>query len=197
MSPNERGKCHPQAGFTLLELLLAVAIFALLALGSATLFATWVRTEAAHQKQADELRALGRAMSLIQRDAWQGVFPTSLKAAGYAVSLDRQRLRWMLGDEPSESVTARSNLRVVEYWLEEGTLWRRRRSLEQGEGRAQRLLDNISELRWRLHVPGQGWTAQWPGPAPEEQAPNALEVTISFGRFQHLERILPLAGAGR
>ncbi|MDZ3994217.1 type II secretion system protein GspJ [Pseudomonas sp. Teo4] len=197
MSPNERGACRRQRGFTLLELLLALAIFALLALGSATLFSTLVRTEAALQRQADELRALGRAMSLIQRDAWQGVFPTSLEATGYAVSLDRQRLRWMLSDEASDSVAAGSHLRVVEYWFEEGALWRRRRSLEQGEGRPQRLLDNVSELRWRLHVPGQGWTAQWPGPERHALVPNAIEVTISSGRFQRLRRLLPLAGVGR
>lgn len=70
-----------QRGFTLLELLLAIAVFALLAAGTSQLLAALVRTDAARQAQADELRALGRAMSVMQRDALQGYWPASGKRA--------------------------------------------------------------------------------------------------------------------
>ena len=46
-----------QRGFTLLELLLAIAIFALLAAGTSQLLAALVRADAARQAQADELRS--------------------------------------------------------------------------------------------------------------------------------------------
>ncbi len=70
-----------QSGFTLLELLLAIAVFALLATGTSQLLAALVRADAARQAQADELRALGRAMSVMQRDAVQGYWPTRGKKA--------------------------------------------------------------------------------------------------------------------
>jgi len=64
-----------QQGFTLLELLLALAIFALLATGSSLLLDALVRADSVRQAQADELRALGRAMSVLQRDALQSYWP--------------------------------------------------------------------------------------------------------------------------
>jgi general secretion pathway protein J len=181
----------------LLELMLAVAIFALLAVGSAQLVDSLLRTDAARQLQADELRALGRALSLIQRDAVQGVFVGELQPAAFAVTLDGNRVRWLVGTRQSNGAVQQSDLRMIEYWLEDGTLWRRRRSLEQGEGHAQRLLEGVRALHWRLHVPGQGWLQRWPGLTPAKQAPDALEVSLSTARYPQVQRLLPMAGGPR
>lgn len=186
-----------QRGFTLLELLVAMAIFALLAFGSARLLDAMSRAEAAHRSQAGELRALGRAMSVIQRDALQGVFASRLKRSGYAVTLNGLNLQWLLGGEHDSLSSARSDLRIVDYWLEDGALWRRRRTLEQGQGSAQRLLGGVSELRWRLYVPGHGWQAVWPMAERPEQPPQALEVTLTTERFGQVRRVLPFAGGSQ
>lgn len=186
-----------QRGFTLLELMLAVAIFALLAVGSAQLVDGMLRADAARRAQADELRAVGRALSLIQRDAVHGVFVAQLQRAAFAVSLEGTRVQWLVGAQQGSGGLQNSDLRVVEYWLEDGTLWRRRRSLEQGEGQAQRLLEGVGALRWRVHAPGQGWVQRWPGAESAKQAPDALEVSLSVGRYQQLQRVLPMAGVSR
>lgn len=193
MAGNERRS--QQGGFTLLELLLAVAIFALLAVGSAQLTDSMLRADGARQAQADELRALGRALSLIQRDAVQGVFVAELRHAAFAVSLHGSRVQWLVGAQQAPGAAAQSELRVVEYWLDDGTLWRRRRSLEQGEGRAQRLLEGVEELRWRIHAQGKGWLQHWPGAEAPEQAPDALEISLSTARYRQVVRVLPMAGA--
>ncbi|PVZ43073.1 type II secretion system minor pseudopilin GspJ [Pseudomonas sp. CC120222-01a] len=181
-----------QRGFTLLELLLAIAIFALLAAGTSQLLAALVRADAARQAQADELRALGRAMSLMQRDALQGYWPTSSKKGGsHGVLLTPQRVGWLLAAERDRQSFARSDLRVVEYWLEDGVLWRQRRTLEHGQVHPQRLLEGVEELRWRLYGAESGWVSRWTAVQP----PQALEITLSTQRFQGIRRVLPLAGA--
>jgi general secretion pathway protein J len=181
-----------QRGFTLLELLLAIAIFALLATGTSQLLAALVRADAARQGQADELRALGRAMSVIQRDALRGYWPTNTdKGVSRTVLLTPLRVGWLVGAERERQPLPRSDLRVVEYWLEDGVLWRQRRTLEQGQVRPQKLLEGVVALRWRLHGSDGGWVSDWSA----KQPPQALEITLSTGRFQGIRRVLPLAGS--
>ncbi|KKO17576.1 hypothetical protein V520_02105 [Pseudomonas putida KG-4] len=185
-----------QGGFTLIELLLALAIFAILAIGSARVFDVFMRAEYARQAQADELRALGRAMSLIQRDAMLGYAPASLGKGGYGILLNGTRVHWLASEQGSQALK-RSELRVVEYWLEDGVLWRQRRTLGQGQPRPQRLLEGVGELHWRLHVPGSGWQARWPMAQRRPVPPQALEVTLSTSRFEQIRRVLPLGGTSQ
>ncbi|MEC4563265.1 type II secretion system protein GspJ [Pseudomonas inefficax] len=190
------GGGNRQRGFTLIELLLAISIFALLAMGSARVLDVFMRAESARQLQADELRALGRAMSLIQRDALSGYLPASLGKGGYGILLDGTRAHWLASEQDSHGLK-RSESRIVEYWLEEGALWRQRRTLGQGRARPQRLLEGVNELHWRLHVPGSGWQARWPVAQRRPVAPQALEITLSTRRLAQIRRVLPLGGASQ
>ncbi|MGO3983866.1 type II secretion system minor pseudopilin GspJ [Pseudomonas sp. SAS7] len=183
-----------QRGFTLVELLLAVAIFAVLAAGSARLFDALVRTDQARQVEANEIRSLARAMGLLQRDALQGVFPPVLKQHDYALTLQMHRLSWLSSNGHDSHLQPRSDLRLTQYWLENGALWRQRSTLARGEGRAQRLLEGVTALRWRVYVPGQGWQADWPGATAVDVPPAAIEITLSTLRVQQVRRVLPMAG---
>lgn len=183
-----------QRGFTLVELLLAVAIFAVLAAGATRLLDALVRTDLARQAHADEVRRLARALGLVQRDALQGVFPPMLKKHDYGLALQGHRLSWLSSSGHDSHLQARNDLRLTQYWLEDGVLWRQRSTLLNGEGRAQRLLDGVTSLRWRVFVPGRGWLAEWPGAASIAAPPSAVELTLSVGSVQHVRRVLPLAG---
>ncbi|RRV77746.1 type II secretion system minor pseudopilin GspJ [Pseudomonas sp. p99-361] len=185
-----------QRGFTLIELLLAMVLFALLAVGSARVLDVVMRAERARQAQAEQLHALGRAMSLIQRDALQGYLPASLAKGGYGILLNGDRAHW-LTREPDHQALKRSELRVVEYWLADGVLWRQRRTQGQGQPRPQRLLEGVGELQWRLYVPGSGWQAHWPMAQRRALPPQALEVTLSTRRLAQIRRVLTLGGASQ
>ncbi|CAI3810330.1 Type II secretion system protein J [Pseudomonas sp. MM221] len=187
-------RARAQRGFTLIELLLAVAIFALLALGSAQLLDSLVRADNARQQQVEGLRALGRALSVIQRDALQVKTGSELQKAAFAMSLQGSRIRWLISARQQDEASPVSDLRIVEYWLEDGALWRRQLTLENGPMGRQRLLDGVRELRWRVHAPGQGWVDHWSSDTGHEEAANALEVTLSTVRYQQLRRVLTMAG---
>ncbi|MCK8688578.1 PulJ/GspJ family protein, partial [Pseudomonas umsongensis] len=59
---------NEQGGFTLLELVIAISIFALLGLASWTLFDSVVRVQRGTLSHERELRNLQRAVAVIERD---------------------------------------------------------------------------------------------------------------------------------
>ena len=69
-----------QAGFTLLELVIAIAIFALLGLGCWRLFDGVVRAERSSTAHQQALRSLQRAVAMIERDVVQ--VQSSVKSPG-------------------------------------------------------------------------------------------------------------------
>jgi general secretion pathway protein J len=176
-----------QQGFTLLELVIAMAIFALLGLACWRLFDGVVRAERSTAVHERELRSLQRALAVIERDALQvNAQPIVLKQT----FLQFQRSNWRNPlDQP------RSELQNVGYRLDKGTLWRETSSAEQPLVQRQKLLSAVSALSWRLFDSKTGWRDDWPvsraKPAPR---PKALEVTLSTGRFEQIRRVVLLPG---
>ena len=58
----------------------------------------------------------------------------------------------------------------------------------------QKLLDDVRELNWRLFDRQSGWRSEWPS-GPAANAPLALELHLSAGRFEAIRRVLLLPGA--
>ena len=163
----------PQAGFTLLELVIAIAIFALLGVACWRLFDGVLRAERSSSAHEQTLRGLQRAVAVIERDVLH--LHTSAKAPGLALypsQLNLRRANWRnpLGQP-------RSELQDVSYTLENGELWRYSQGLEGGELQKQKLLTDVRDLRWRLYDPALGWRTDWPtGKAAPKGTPRALEV---------------------
>lgn len=178
-----------QAGFTLLELVIAIAIFALLGVGCWRLFDGVIRAERSNNAHEQALRGVQRAVSLIERDVLH--LQTSVKAPGLALypnQLNLRRANWRnpLGQP-------RSELQDVSYRLENGVLWRYSQGLEGGELQQQKLLSDVRDLRWRLYDRNVGWRNDWPtGKTAPKGIPQALEIQFSAGRFEHLRRVILL-----
>ena len=91
-----------EKGFTLLELLVAVAIFALLGVGSYRLLATTIATRDAAQKHDAALMQLQKAMTTLNRDISQAIARPVRNEYGDAVAavilknnmLDLTRAGW-------------------------------------------------------------------------------------------------------
>jgi general secretion pathway protein J len=172
-----------QSGFTLLELVIAIAIFALLGLAGWRLFDGVVRTQQGVGDHEREIRALQRAVGVIERDVWQAV--------GGSVKLEPTRLQLQRSHWRNPLDQPRSERQWVTYRLEGAALWRD----SFGEGIAtlqqQKLLDEVRSLNWRLFDPQRGWHSETTG----DHAPLALELVVSTGRFEQVRRVLLLPGS--
>ncbi|AEV60478.1 type II secretion system protein GspJ [Pseudomonas ogarae] len=173
---------NKQSGFTLLELVIAIGIFALLGLASWRLFDGVVRTQQGAGQHERDIRALQRAVGVIERDVWQAVAGSVVLAPGH---LQLQRSHWRNPlDQP------RSERQTVSYRLEGAALWRD----SVGEGtplmQQQKLLDDVHGLSWRVFDRQRGWHSETAG----DTAPLALELSVSVGRFEQVRRVLLLPG---
>lgn len=174
---------NKQSGFTLLELVIAIAIFALLGLASWRLFDGVVRAQQGVGQHERDIRALQRAVGVIERDVWQAVADSLVLAPGH---LQLQRSHWRNPlDQP------RSERQAVSYRLEGAALWRE--SIGEGTTLVQRqkLLDDVRGLSWRVFDRQRGWRRE----TARGSAPLALELIVSAGRFEQIRRVLLLPEA--
>ncbi|MDO7897885.1 type II secretion system protein GspJ [Pseudomonas citrulli] len=172
-----------QSGFTLLELVIAIAIFALLGLASWRLFDGVLRVQQGSARHEQEIRTLQRAVGVIERDAWQAVLGSVVLAP---TGLQLQRSHWRNPqDQP------RSERQAVTYRLEGSVLWRDSRAEGSTVVQQQKLLDDVRALSWRVFDAQRGWH----GETVRDGAPLALELVVSAGRFEQIRRVLLLPGA--
>jgi general secretion pathway protein J len=173
---------NKQAGFTLLELVIALAIFALLGLASWTLFDGVVRVQQATTAHEREFRSLQRAVAVIERDL--------LHITEQPIVLEQARLQLQRSNWRNPLDQPRSERQALTYRLDNGALWRD----SQGEGtlivQQQKLLDDVRHLSWRLFDGQTGWRND-----QSSKAPLALEVQVSAGRFEAIRRVLLLPAA--
>ena len=179
----------PQAGFTLLELVIAIAIFALLGLGCWRLFDAVVRVERSSTAQQQALRSLQRAVAMIERDVLQA--QSSAQSPGVVLYPDKLEVRRVNWRNPLG--LPRSEVQDVSYQLKDGVLWRFSRGLEEGaQLQQQKLLGDVREVRWRLFNRKTGWHSA--GASATKTAQHALELNLSVGRFDGVRRVLLLTG---
>lgn len=176
---------NKQSGFTLLELVIALAIFALLGLAGARLFDTVIRAQQSTASHEQDLRHLQRVIGVIERDA--------LQLASSVIVLSPTTLQLLRSNWRNPQDLPRSERQQVIYRLDGQVLWRESRSPESSKVERQKLLEEVRGLRWRLFDRDLGWSSAWPvGKGAAQTPPQALEVVLSFGRFEQVRRVLPL-----
>jgi general secretion pathway protein J len=172
-----------ETGFTLIELIISLALFALIAMAGLALVDGLMGIQHRTEGRLDRLADIQRAMFVIDNDLGQ-LTGGAFEGAGDSLSFTRP-------------VNAAGGLPVrLRYSLQGGTI---ARSLD-GRGMpqaSQRLLGGVAALRWSYYVPAQGWSDRWP-PSPELQGkwPAAVAADIDLapgpGVQGHLRRVVAL-----
>ena len=196
------------AGFTLLEVLIAIAIFAFLALGTYRMLASVLASDEATRRHELQLRELQRAFAVLEQDLAQ-VGPRPIRDAfgeprpalvgdAEPAAMEFSRLGWRnpLG-------TPRSSWQRVRWELVGSTLqrsyWTVLDQAVDSQALPQKVLTEVRSLELR-YLDSQGnWQTEWPSAQDDSdpksrlvQLPRAVEIRLEHTRYGLLSRLLRL-----
>lgn len=157
-------KRSSDAGLSLIEVLVSLAIFAIIGIAGLAVLNTVARTGERTDGKLDRLAEIDRAFLVIRRDLAQ-------VAAGN-ITLD--------GDVLTFRRAAQDQAVNVTYLLE-NTMLLRRIALPVGAPVDQQLLTQVTMAEWRLMDGRQSWQSGWPtGPNTPGNRPHAAELTLDL-----------------
>jgi general secretion pathway protein J len=197
-------------GFTLIEILVALVVFAALAAITWGALSQIAKTRAALAQDQDRFAAVVRAMSDVERDLRQAIsrpvrgnYGEPVAAlSGAAERIELSRLGYA-----NPRAEARSNIERVLYSIDNRKLMRARYAVldraPTSSPESRELLDHVNSLRIRYLAPDGSWRDTWPArDTPIETLPRAVEVRFVLEDFGELRRLialpssLPLRGVG-
>lgn len=195
-------------GFTLLELLVAIAILALVAVGSYQLLFGTIATREQATIRERALRDLQRAEMMLQRDLVQAVQRPIRDEFGdlqpaFVIprenSMEFTRLGWR---NPMQQ--ARSDMVRVRWRVENGSLLREHwPTLDRPRAATPvttTLLENVSDFRVMVRNEGS-WQPTWPPLGDGQQRPasaplpEAVEITFTLAPWGEIRRVIALPDA--
>lgn len=190
-------------GFTLVEMLVALVIFGMLAAGGVALLSFSVTSQDFTDRQLATLSEIRRAGALLTGDLaqaaprpWRGNRATHEPALTGGVGQDPRILILVRGGWDNPDQAPRASLQRVEYRFQGGRLLRIGFTHLDGGGAAAvtTLIDDVERVELRFRD-GEGvWQAAW-RPADVTALPAAVELTVASARFGPVRQVF-LVGAG-
>ena len=196
-----------QKGFTLLEILISVAIFALVSTATFSMLQQTIRTGEAFDTKSSSLVELQRAHRLLQQDFSQ-VVPRTIRDEFGDVSdaVMSDDMSWGTAVEvtrtgrPNPLNKARSNLIRLRYFFDGDKLirrtWKRLDRAPGAEFQDQLILAGVENWQVRF-LSGKQWVETWPDKAVEDGGsalPNAFEIKLTMAterEFRWLFSVFP------
>jgi len=192
-------------GFTLLEVLLAIAIFSVISLSSFTLFDTILNADEKSQQNSARQNELQRAFLLIERDFLQ-IARRSIRLNGEeplkefiytdssSFSSDDQTLGFVRGGWTNPGLLLpRSNMQSVAYQLNEGTLERLHFNFVDAvvgeEAKVRPLIVGVEQLSFEFHD-GKKWQKK----LTSGMIPLAIAIELELEDYGVVRRQFLVAG---
>ena len=193
-------------GFTFLEMLLVMALFAIVGLSSVAVLSTVTQSDAASKLSIARLQQLQRAMLLLERDIMQ-ISPRYVRIEGDAPQQERLWGEQYLLESEDHGVSftqqgwrnpgmllPRSEVQAVAYRLQDGQLQRLFNvyvdAVNNTEPQQQNLLAEVEQFQLTYYSAGE-WEERW----QNQYLPEAIKVRIKQRDLGELERIFVLPNA--
>lgn len=197
-------------GFTLLELLLALSIFAIVAALAYGGLNTTLRAKEQTDRSAERLGAVQKGLLMLERDLAQTVFFRGIRDAlgdrqpaffGTGEGMEFTRAGW---NNPTGQ--PRSTLLRVSYAVADGALvrlsWGMLDRVQGGEPYRAELIEDVGTLKLRYMTSEHQWSDVWPPANAQAAAPGAamplplaVELTLTLKDWGELRRVVPLPGS--
>lgn len=198
-------------GFTLIEVLIALAIMAFITLATHQIFDSATRAKSLSEETLGELSRLQLVFRVMEQDFSQVTKRKVRNEAGDTQDRYLMHERYLFDSEYDGiafvrsgwtnpgNLLPRSELQAVAYRVQEGSLQRLYRlyvdQLDGIEPRVQTLLEGVSELKFEFYdseSPQEKWLSQW----QKQALPVAVAVEITLEDERVLRRSFLLAGQG-
>ena len=205
---------HDQQGFTLLEILIAMAIFTMIGLASTSVLTSVIDSDELSSQRFERLEVLQRAMLTLERDILQAV-PRSIRINGESSSTVMSGGADLFDSEADgiglvrggwhnpQFMLPRSTLQAIGYRLQEGQLQRLYGNYLDNvigfEPKVKVLLEDVDDFQVEFFTQSSGETddeSAWQEDYSGIVLPVAVAVTISTKTFGLIRREFVLGGAG-
>lgn len=198
-----------QRGFTLIEILIAMAIFTLIGLASTNLLTTVIDSNELSSERFAKLQTLQRAMLTLERDIEQAI-PRQVRVNGESTSVvlkggevddsDADGIAFVRsGWHNPKLMLPRSTLQGVAYRLQNGELQRLHHiyvdNVIGAEPKVRTLLTHITDLQIEFFTASDNnndldWNDSYTGTV----LPVGIAVTIDSEEFGQIRRVFALSG---
>ncbi len=189
---------HKNSGFTLLEVLIAIVIFALISLTSFSIFNTVIKSDESSQRHTKRMNELQRAFLIIERDLLQ-ISMRTIRLNGEAplkgylhtennISSSTQYLGFVRqGWTNPGLLLPRSDLQSVAYQLNDTTIERLHFNfvdpVQGEEPKVRKLLSEVSALRFE-YFDGKKWQKE----NENNELPLAIAIEIDTEDYGVIRR---------
>lgn len=154
----------PQAGLTLVEMLVALALFALVGLASFAMLDTVIRVRDQTEGRLETVAAIDRALLLFSQDLAQS------RTADRTLADGQLGFRAMM---PQGSAAMR-------YHLQDGVLLRSLDREDTAVALDQRVLGGVLTAEWRVLDAANMWHDKWPQPEASENRLIAVQMVLTL-----------------
>ncbi|HEY7774834.1 MAG TPA: type II secretion system minor pseudopilin GspJ [Marinagarivorans sp.] len=201
-----------QRGFTLIEVMIAIVIMAMIAVMTSQAFTVAIGSSEATQEAIDRMTAVDRVWVLLETDM-RNVIPAMPRVTRdkpippvYIDPSDEYRMTLLRAGYANPLRLPRTEVVRIGYRFEDAAIWRDTwiniSENDERNARPQKILEGVTDVfikalpnNNRASVSGGPWQERWPASGQKPQTlPAAIEITLvteDFGEIKRIYSILP------